>query len=265
MNSAVLILWLVWVFFTSPVLAVERWSGELTVQYPLGMKLSKNDACKKAHLRAKLNAMTNAGCEKISQYKYRSCKSANNQTECEFFSETFNAFNGCFIDSYSIIQENPNSKTPDLGDVCEVTANVAVEGFQREHDPSFLISIDEDMETNFFDGDVFTIKATVYQPSFIYLLAWYPETDDGYYHMIYRGESTSEEALNGKILLPEIEARFPTDYPEDDVNEFLLILATKNKLNMPLKELISEFYARLDEYGRENWRIARVSYRIMRE
>ena len=84
----------------------EKWSGELTVQYPLGYELSKKDACQKASLKAKLNSMTMAGCETITQNKYRSCKSSNDQTRCEFFSETFNAFNGCSGIKKIIIENN---------------------------------------------------------------------------------------------------------------------------------------------------------------
>ena len=241
----------------------EKWSGELTVQYPLGYELSKKDACQKASLKAKLNSMTMAGCETITQNKYRSCKSSNDQTRCEFFSETFNAFNGCFIKSFNVLSENPDAKSPENDDVCEVKAQVSVAGFDSKHDPSFLLSINEDMETIFRDGQGFLIQGKVHQPSYVYILGWYPDSDEGYYHTVFPSNSGSIK-FNGEFDIPEMEAFFPKDFRKDEVNEFIIVLATKTPLNMKSRELIEEFYKRLDDYDRQNWRIVRVGYRIVR-
>jgi len=61
-----------------------------------------------------------------------------------------------------------------------------------------------------------------------------------------------------------MEAFFPKDFKKDEVNEFIIVLATKTPLNMKSRELIEEFYKRLDDYDRQNWRIVRVGYRIVR-
>ena len=49
------------------------------------------------------------------------------------------------------------------------------------------------------------------------------------------------------------------------MNEWLFLLATKSKFEALDLESPENFHKRLDELGRENWRLAQIGYTILAE
>ena len=60
-------------------------------------------------------------------------------------------------------------------------------------------------------------------------------------------------------------AEFPKDQNGKAVNEWLFLLATKSKFEALDSESSENFHKRLDELGRENWRLAQMGYTILAE
>ena len=108
------------------------------------------------------------------------------------------------------------------------------------------------------------------QASFINVLGWYPEFDRENFYRLHTDETLENPVFETDFLLPPASAAerwwasLPDDYQREDSNEFLIVLASKEPFRVIAKESRSDFFKRLDEFGRENWRIARYSYRIVK-
>ena len=48
------------------------------------------------------------------------------------------------------------------------------------------------------------------------------------------------------------------------INEWLFLLATKTNFELLESESAESFYKRLDELGRENWRLLQIGYTILK-
>jgi len=79
--------------------------------------------------------------------------------------------------------------------------------------------------------------------------------------------------VNGKFSIPsseksriyQLHAEFPQEQNTKTVSEILFLLATKSKFETLDAESSENFFKRLDELGRENWRLERIGYTIFAE
>ena len=62
-----------------------------------------------------------------------------------------------------------------------------------------------------------------------------------------------------------IFADFPEGVVKEEVMEVLIVLATKKRFELLEKESAEGLYKRLDDLGRENWKMQKLGYSIMRE
>ena len=60
-------------------------------------------------------------------------------------------------------------------------------------------------------------------------------------------------------------AEFPKEHNGKAVNEWLFLLATKSKFDVLDIESSENFHKRLDELGREHWRLEQIGYTILSE
>ena len=51
----------------------------------------------------------------------------------------------------------------------------------------------------------------------------------------------------------------------DEVSEVLIVLATKKRFTLLEKESAEEFHKRLNDFGRENWKMQKLGYSILRD
>lgn len=258
------------VFSPNTPLAAEKWQGAVTAQYPVSFEMSVKEACDNAEEQAKLDAMSLAGCEKLSFRQYETCESSDDAERCSFFQETFNAYDNCFIARYELLDRNTTKLDQNQNLVCEIAASVAVRGFRETHDPGLIVRIDDDLRRVFRAGEEVMVSGQLSQPLFINVLGWYPEFDRENLYRLHTDETRASPGFTDDFLLPpatQIErwwASLPDDYQREDSNEFLLVLASKEPFKVIEKESRSDFFKRLDEFGRQNWRIARYSYRIVK-
>jgi len=250
--------------------AQDTQSFRLTESYPITYELSPKEACENAEEALKQSAMSLAGCEKLSYREFESCTGANSESRCSFFRDTFIGFDDCFVASYIKIDEDAK-RLNDSGELnCAVEAQVSISKFKDRHDPSFMISVDDDVPRVFQSGQPISIKGKTSRKSFLYVLAWYPEIDKQHYHTIYPMGADGNGAVEGRFVLPPAsyplvwDAMLPSDFARDEANEFLIVLASKAPIAMLEKEEVGSFYKRLDDLGRANWRLTKFGYRIIR-
>ncbi len=250
--------------------ATENWKGLISSQYPIGFEISPKEACENAEEQAKLDAMSLAGCEKLSFRQFETCKSSDDAERCVFFQETFNAYDNCFVANYKLLERNTNKLDLNQNLVCEVAAEINVRGFKSQHNPNLIVQVDDSLSRNFKVGDEILVKGRLSQPSFINVVAWYPEIDRDNLYMLHSDELLREPKFSTDFELPQVRqserwwAVLPEGFNREESNEFIIILASAKPFKVMPKEARSSFFGRLDEFGRENWRIARYSYRIFK-
>ena len=248
--------------------AAENWKGLISSQYPIGFEISPKEACENAEEQAKLDAMSLAGCEKLTFKQFETCESSDDAERCAFFQETLNAYDNCFVAKYKLLERNTNKLDLNQNQVCEVAAEINVRSFKSRHNPNLIVQIDDTLSRNFKVGDEILVKGKLSQPSFINVLAWYPEIDRDNLYMLHSDELLKEPKFSNNFELPPITqpkrwwASLPKDFNRKESNEFIIVLASVKPFKIMPKEARSSFFGRLDEFGRENWRIARYSYRI---
>jgi len=253
-------------FFLQPAAwAAENWTGAISAQYPISFEMSPKEACENAEEQAKLDAMSLAGCEKLSFRQVETCESSDDNERCSFFQETFNAYDNCFIAKYDLLDRNTRKLDLNQNQVCEVRAEVAVRGFRSKHDPRLVVQVDDTLSRVFKVGEEILLSGRLSQPAFVNVLGWYPEIDREYLYRLHADAKFTEDFM----LPPATQAErwwafLPENWTRDESNEFMIVLASKTPFQVMEKEARSDFFKRLDELGRENWRIARYSYRIVK-
>ena len=253
-----------------PAEAIENWKGVISSQYPIGFEISPKEACENATEQAKLDAMSLAGCEKLSFRQVETCESSSDAERCAFFQETFNAYDNCFVAKYKLLERNASKLDPSQNLVCEVAAEISVRGFKSQHDPNLIVQVDEGLNRNFRAGDEIIVRGELSQPSFVNVLAWYPEIDQDHLYRLHSDEDLETPRFTDGFMLPPMTqterwwAEIPKGYAREESNEFMIVLASKAPFKVMPKEARADFFRRLDEFGRENWRVARYSYRIFK-
>ncbi|MEL0294244.1 MAG: hypothetical protein VXA66_11305 [Alphaproteobacteria bacterium] len=245
--------------------AAENWTGAVSAQYPISFEMSPKEACENAEEQAKLDAMSLAGCEKLSFRQFETCESSEDNERCSFFQETFNAYDNCFIARYDLLDRNTRKLDLNQNQVCEVRAEVAVRGFRNKHDPGLVVQVDDTLSRVFKIGEEVSLSGRLSQPAFIHVLGWYPEMDrDNLYRLHADAKFTEDFILPPATQSERWWAVLPENWARDESNEFMIVLASKTPFQVMEKEARSDFFRRLDELGRENWRIARYGYRIVK-
>ena len=179
--------------------AAENWKGLISSQYPIGFEISPKEACENAEEQAKLDAMSLAGCEKLSFRQFETCESSDDAERCAFFQETFNAYDNCFVAKYKLLERNTNKLDLNQNLVCEVAAEINVRGFKSQHNPNLIVQVDDALSRNFKMGDEILVKGKLSQPSFINVLAWYPEIDRDNLYTLHSDELLKEPEFSNDL------------------------------------------------------------------
>jgi hypothetical protein len=251
-------------------IAAEKWNGAISAQYPISFEMSPKEACENAEEQAKLDAMSLAGCETLSFRQFETCESSDDSERCAFFQETFNAYDNCFIAKYDLLDRNTRKLDINQNQVCEVRAEIAVRGFRNNHDPQLIVRVDDTLGRVFRPGEEVVVSGQLSQAAYVNVLGWYPEIDQDHLYRLHTDQALDSPRFKTDFLLPpetQVErwwAALADDYQRNESNEFLIVLASKTPFKVLEKESRSDFFRRLDEFGRENWRIARYSYRIVK-
>jgi|TARA_A100001015_G_C15018058_1_gene726502 hypothetical protein len=241
------------------------WQGRESASYPLGEDLSARDACRNAIQQTKLNALSQAGLETLSFQQFELCSETQREVECQLFQDTINKYDGGYISQYEIISQTV-ARDGIQGLSCQVSVKIEVKRYKDSHDPNFVFRASLEPGSILRNEEVIAIHGEVNQDAYIYLLNWYPDIDDEHYYLIWKSDEPMKrrqfvlDTLYGKALT----AIFPLDQNLDETNEVIIVVATKTPFELLEKEPTTRFYQRLDEFGRQEWRLQYLAYRLLR-
>ena len=242
--------------------------------YLLPETMSKAACYQKALMQAKQNAVRQVLGERLSNEMLEVCEETEQQTSCRLFQQTLNWFDDGYLASLQYDRSQNRIIAHDGFEECLVRITAEVKGFTSKPDPSFGLSAEIVGPRRKRHGEAITISGETTQHAHLSLLGWYPELDGDHFYRIVPNEYDAPEKAKGKFAFPtagasasyELFASWDSAYQESELSEaseVILVLATKKDFPLLEVEPAGSFYKRLDELGRENWKIAKLTYFVM--
>ena len=252
-------------FFPSSFAFANWYAGSGSIALTNDQTLSQ---CKAAALQAaKTNIFSKAGLEKFSSQQMEICSDTVEATHCELHQQTLNYYEGAYIAGTRNVQVS-NSATE-----CTASLEAEVKVYGSQHDPSFGLEATINGSKIKRNGELVKVVGQVNKEAYLALYVWSPSSAGDQYQLIFPNQFDPKNKLDGKFQIPSSKKSkaysFFAEYPEGQngkaVNEWLFLLATKSKFEALDSESSENFHKRLDELGRENWRLERVGYTILAE
>ena len=224
--------------------------------------------CQAAALQAaKANIFSKAGLEKFSSQQMEICSDTVEATHCELHQQTLNYYDGAYIAGTRNVQVSNSAKE------CTASLEAEVKVYGSQHDPSFGLEATINGSKIKRNGEVVEVVGQVNKEAYLALYVWSPSSSGDQYQLIFPNQFEPTNKHNGKFQIPSSKksktysffAEFPKDQNGKAVNEWLFLLATKSKFEALDSESSENFHKRLDELGRENWRLAQIGYTILAE
>ena len=230
---------------------------------------SKKEACDKAELEAKNDVLRKIGLESVKSNQIEACSDSGDKVNCEFYQSTFNSVSGGYIKNFKILQKGVGGNENKF---CVVKIIAEAFKFEGKHDPQFIINADIGNKRRFFEGKNLLINAEITKKAYINVLGWYPDIDKENYRLLYPNKYEKNNLLDNKFSIPtrnnankyKLDLVFPAELKKDETQEFIIVLATKEKFAIIDKIKISELLTRLDDVGKSNWYMQKIGYSILR-
>ncbi len=242
--------------------------------YLLPETMSKAACYQKALMQAKQNAVRQVLGERLSNEMLEVCEETEQQISCRLFQQTLNWFDDGYLASLQHDRSQNRIIAHDGFEECLVQITAEVKSFKGKPDPSFGLSAQIVGPKRKRHGEGIKIFGETTQDAHLSLLGWYPELDGDHFYRIVPNENDAPEKAKGKFDFPtagasesyELFASWDSSYQEGELSEaseVILVLATKKDFPLLEVEPATSFYKRLDELGRENWKIAKLTYFVM--
>ena len=246
---------------------------EVEGRYSFPSNISEDDCFKHAQLEADKKAFNKAGLEKTSTSEMLYCSEASEKNKCVLHQQVLSYYEGGYISNR--LERERKIETSEIGSgtgkECVVKMTAEVTFFKSKSDPAFVFHAELDGSPRKREGEIIKVQGNIAIPAYIHLLAWYPAVAANYYHKIVPNEFDlfDKPVLDFEIPSPKakyaLKAEFGNSAQDNELNETLIVLATKMPFNLLEKESSEDFFKRLDRIGRENWKIVRVGYSILKD
>lgn len=223
-------------------------------------------ACKSTALQAaKMDAFSKAGRETLSSRTVEICFDTNQVANCELHSQTLNYYDGAYI------AKTRNVKVTNTATDCMATLEADVRVYKSQHDPNFILKGQISGSRIKRVGEKFTIVGEVNKQAYLSIFYWSPNVKGDNYTKIFPNKHQGKSLISGTFAVPShkkdgyvFEALMLPGESRQAINEWLFLLATKTNFELLESESAESFYKRLDELGRENWRLLQIGYTILK-
>ena len=250
--------------FTQNSFAIEI---EAEGRYYFPANISEVEACENAFIDARQSAMSQAGLEKGNFSQMDICSENENGAFCTLIQINQSYFDGGYILSEKQVDKRIDGQSKDRE--CVVIGKFDVQKFRSQPDVNFIVKAELD-DRKYYSGQQVKIKGETNQKAYISLVGYSPRTD--IFERIVPSSFEPVIEVAGSFQIPskqnsekyELYAFIPENDAREEVAEFMILLATKKRFDLLEKSKASDFYKRLDELGRENWRKIELGYTIYR-
>ena len=235
-------------------------------RYFISRNISKGEACDRALMLAKRNALSKNGFQKFKSDQLDICTEIKDKTDCTFYQSTFDYVEGGFIKEFNY-KETINKDS--IEDECVININANVEQYNQKADSNYALSVRLENKKILYSNYNIQISGEVNKKSFITVLGWYPDIKKNVYYKLYPNESDKNNFTKNKFSIPnsdyKLKVNFPNNFYKNITQEFIVIIASKVKIDILEEENIIELYKRLQNLGRSQWQMQRLGYSIVRD
>lgn len=240
---------------------------DVSAEYAFGPDISQNEACGRAEVKAKNNALRGVVGEKMTTSQIESCNDTGSDFDCTLFEDTFS-----FMDSghvTNIANYSKNIRAEAGASICKVSFTATVATVSQKSDPSYFLTAEMQPSILLRDGELLQVQISPSKPSYVYVYGWFPEVDKDSFFLLSETMSFHDSSVKGSFVFPdkdkELMAHLPKDTSKDAVSEYLIILASKNKMAHSSKISQRSFYKIINTAPRDSWVMDRISYKIVRK
>ena len=237
--------------------------------FSYGPSISQNEACEKAIMNGKNEAIRRISGESISNDTVENCV----QEDCKLYEKTWSSLgkNTVITGISNLIKEIVEV----VGErTCKVKFDAEVIVIQESVNEEFYITTDYGVKKKIFkasssikarDGDSMKMKVMISKPAYLYIYAWYPEDNaNKLVHVIsYPQYGNVKNSYN---FPPSGEAYFLMS----DINnkkyssEYLLLIASKQEISLGKDIDFDDMKKLLYDIPTNNWTKQRISYTVVR-
>ena len=237
--------------------------------FSYGPSISQNDACEKAIMNGKNEAIRRLSGESISNDIVENCV----QEDCKLYEKTWSSL------GKNTVITGVSNLTKEIVEVvgertCKVKFDAEVIVIKESKNKEFYITTDYGVKKKVFkassslkakDGDSMKMIVTISQPAYLHVYAWYPEDNaNKLSHVIsYPQYGNIKNSYN---FPPSGEAYFLMSDIKDKkyTSEYLLLIATKQKINLGKDIHFDNMKKMLYDIPTNNWTKHRISYTVVR-
>lgn len=241
--------------------------------YNFGPEMSQREACQKAERRAKEKALKSISGEKISSEDNMVCSEKEDTADCSLNRFTWSTIDG-LIKGTRNKQETSGAGIGEYKQ-CTVTLEVDIGVAEGNPDPSFDLQVKLNRRT-FRHGEALKINLNPTQTMHINVFQYLPYMDaEKQVSRIFPNAFDKKQLFQKAGTVPTREGSQQYDmtvgFPEGTkgsknlVDEYLMVLGTKKPIKFRGEYSLEEFNARLLEIPRQDRRIVRRAYNVVRQ
>ncbi len=241
-----------------------------------GPEISEADACRAAEERAREAALKARVGERMASEDLLVCTEKGDDADCSLNRSVWNAVDG---DIRAIRDRTTETHDGPLAGfrACTVALEADIAQPIGVSDPSFDMAVTLGARI-FRDGEDLTLEIQPTQPMHVAVFQWQPApnaTSPTPVARIFPSRWDSDDYFPANGSIPTTTGRqrysfrvsFPTGLPADKrvVGEYLLIIATRNRVDFRDSYALDEFKGRLLEIPRPDSRLVKRAYTVVRD
>lgn len=198
----------------------------------LGENYTKSESCKIAEEKAKNNAIIKSLGLTVSSESISNCSEVDGEYGCERNKFSLFQLNGDLTAS-KIIKENYGKEFETEILFCEITIEANVEPVKKNLDPNFQFDVKLNKKI-FRSGEELEIKINTSKEMYMTIFQWLPY-GGGKYNIVTKIFPNKDYNKNTNDLIKEelevkYEAYFPEDIRKNTVHEYLIFVASEEKI-----------------------------------
>ena len=232
-------------------------------EYRFGPNVAESTACKLAFERAKINALSKVFGEKIFAEDVMRCSEMDN-AECELNKSIIITIDGTINEIKN--RERTLAKLEGHS-ICSFQIIANIDKPKQARDPKFDFNIKINKKY-FRDGENLTIQIEPTIKMFVNIFQWEPYQSAGIKLIkIFPNKFESNNEIKNKKLIPEgynFKVEYPTVQDKKYVDEYLVVLATKEKITFLTEYEFKNFQVIISEIPNNEYRLKKRSYEILK-
>ena len=241
-------------------------------EYRFSPEISEAEACHAAEERAKEDAVRQMTGERLSSEQMMRCTDESGKTACALNSSVWTMLDG----DVRAVRNLQTSVAPDVEGFhkCSVSMEADVVVPVGKPDPTFDIGVTPNASV-YRDGERMRIGLSPTKPMAVAIFQWLPYAKGvDQVARIFPNKFDTDHRIKGTTIVPTdpasqhyaMQVEFPEGMPEDRkiLDEYLMVVATRDPIEFLPAYTFDDFHTRLLELSRDDSRIVRKAYNIVR-